>query len=414
MTYVTLIVSCLIVGLCVGVSVYLYCRYRGQLSGQQLKKRMSAVVEDMNELLLTAEKKDDFTLRCRNDLLMPCWELRQCGRTDCEAYEADDFRCWHAGRPVCRRADDFRAIFERTQDCQLCVVYQQARPDFEHSFIEQFNDVMAMLENKTRLLREAQNRADEANRLASIGEFAAGLAHELNNPLDGILSCTARLEREPENLAQNIEYLRMIREALNRLAGATHQLLEYSRQQELQREMLDIHTAIEHAVAFVGVTARQQAIEIKFDLDNAIPLVQGDRHALTQVFLNLLLNAAAAIGKKNEGKTSADERKMGSIMFRTRLVKNEFDGQPRIEVAVIDNGAGIEQKHLDRVFEPFYTTKDPGKGTGMGLTVVRRIVAEHGGIITIESEPGQGAVARVILPIKLPASTAEPETDYNI
>ena len=416
MTYVILIAFTCVACLCTGASVYLFYRRGNRISEEHSRKRMAALVGDMNQLLLTAEKRDDFSLRCHNDLLVPCWELRQCNRKDCEAYNTDDLRCWHAGRPICRRPNDFRSVFERTQDCQSCVVYQHARPDFEHSFIEQFNDVMAMLEGKTMLLREARKRVESSNRLASIGEFAAGLAHEINNPLDGILSCTARLEREPENLAQNIEYLRMIREALNRLAGATQQLLEYSQPHELQNEMFDIHTAIEHAVAFMGVNARQQAIHIRFELDNSIPLVEGDRHALTQVFLNLALNAAAAISEKDEkkGKGASGEAEKGCILFRTRLIKHEYDGQPRLEIAVIDNGTGIAPEHQERIFEPFYTTKEPGKGTGMGLTVVRRIIAEHNGAITIESKHGEGATARITLPVRMQYTTPTEVLDYTI
>ncbi len=403
MFFAWMVAAFLLGGGCVGAAVTLFAGYRRRRADHSSAQRMSAIVEDMNQILQSAEESDNFSLRCHNDLLRPCWEYRQCGREDCEAYGNFGVRCWHLGRPLCHDLQDFRQLFERTRHCEACPVYLQARRDVEHRFIEQFNDVMAILDYKSKLLKEARNRVEESSRLASIGEFAAGLAHEINNPLDGIMSCMARLERQPENLAQNIEYLRMIRDALNRLCGATQQLLEYARKHEIQREFLDVHTAIEHAVAFMGMRVRQNAIDIKFDLDNAVPLIQGDRHALTQVFLNLLINAVGAITEardKNRDARSTGSEAIGEILFRTRTIESGDKRKEFVEVSVTDDGIGIPAEHIKRIFEPFFTTKGPGKGTGMGLTIVKRIVEEHGGAIAVESEPGKGTAVRIALPVR--------------
>ncbi len=390
----------------------LIARRRGRsVSESSLSGDLSMILKQMNQVFLSAVKRDDFSLRVPNDNLCPCWEIRQCDRQDCEMFGVKGERCWHAARPLCRPEEEFLKMFERTRECEACEVFMRARPDFEHMFIEQFNDLMAVLENRACLLEEARDRVEQSNRLAAIGEFAAGLAHEINNPLDGIMSCTARLEREPENLAQNIEYLHMIREALDRLCNATQQLLEYSRKHDLQCELFDVHAAIENAVAFMGMTARKQAIDIRFDLDDAIPLIQGDRYALTQVFLNLALNAVGAITAASGDARNAqqgDKSVNGEICFRTRTLNADENNGSRVEVSVIDNGIGIEPKNLNRVFEPFFTTKPLGKGTGMGLTVVKRIIEEHYGAIMVESEAGKGTIMRVVLPVKRSEVVSDP------
>ena len=417
MFYVLLIIIVILVCLCVGTGLYARNRDRHLREKLALAQRLTSIVGDMNRILLQAEQKDDFTLRCHNDCLLPCWEIHQCNNPDCATFANPDLRCWHSTRPACRISGDFRELFERTKDCEACAVYKKARPDFEHQFIEQFNDVMAMLENKSRLLHEARERVEQSNRLASIGEFAAGLAHEINNPLDGIMSCTARLEREPENLAQNIEYLQMIREALNRLCRATQQLLEYSRKHELEREYFDIHVAIEHAAAFIGMSARQRSIDIKFDLDTSIPLIEGDRHALTQVFVNLLLNAVSAISEAWDGKNkdkTREEARRGLIVCRTRTLNMGGNNGACVEALITDDGPGISEAHMKRIFEPFFTTKEPGKGTGMGLTVVKRIIDEHGGTIRISSEEGRGTTVQLVLPTSRGCVKSSHSDDYTI
>ena len=388
-------------GISAGAIAFALVQRRRFTEKRALCDRLSKAIDEMTGLLRQAEQSEDFSVRCVNRDLSPCWEIKGCARPDCEAYKNPNLRCWQLTRPLCRDPEDIRSIFGPTKNCEVCEVFRRGRRDVLQRLTEQFNDVMAALEAKSGLLQEARRHVQQASRLASIGEFAAGLAHEINNPLDGIMSCLARLEREPENLAQNLEYLRMIREAMNRIYEATQQMLEYARKRELHCDYLDVHLVIENVVALMGASARQKAIAIEFDFDNSTPLVWGDRHHLVQVFLNLALNAVTAVTEAVEEDRSArahDGLLGGRVLFRTRAVRPDGDGRVFVEVDVEDNGTGIAAENRSRIFEPFFTTKEPGKGTGMGLTIVKGIVDEHQGRIAVESDIGAGTTVRVFLP----------------
>ena len=245
----------------------------------------------------------------------------------------------------------------------------------------------AAIDGMTEKLAETERHVEQASKLATIGKFAAGIAHEINNPLDGIMSCVARLERDPANLTQNMEYLKLMHDALDRMSMTVQHLLEYSQEHELDLEAIDIHKAIENVVAQIRTSARQNGIDIAFDFGDTVPLLMGDTYHLEQAFLNLALNAMAATP---EG---------GSLTFRTRL-NGGVDGAGRsVEVGVIDTGVGVDPAHLGKVFDPFFTTKEPGKGTGLGLTIVKSIVEDHHGRISVDSTPGVGTTVSVFLPV---------------
>ena len=253
-------------------------------------------------------------------------------------------------------------------------------------------ELSAAVDSITETLAETQRHVQQASKLASIGKFAAGIAHEINNPLDGILSCVARLERDPANLTQNMEYLKLMHDALNRMSRAVQHLLEYSQEHELDLEAMDIHKVIENVVAHIATSARQNGVDIEFEFGDSVPLLMGEAYHLEQAFLNLALNAMAATP---EG---------GTVTFRTRM-NGTAEGVGRlVEVDVIDTGVGIEPAHLDKIFDPFFTTKEPGKGTGLGLAIVKSIVEEHHGRITVESTPGVGTTVSVFLPVDGEAS----------
>ena len=245
----------------------------------------------------------------------------------------------------------------------------------------------AAIDSLTERLAETQRHVQQASNLATIGNFVAGIAHEINNPLDGVLSCVARLERDPANLTQNMEYLKLMHDALDRMSITVQHLLDYSQEHELDLEATDVHKVIENVVAQIRTSARQNGIDIAFDFGDAVPLLMGDMYHLEQAFLNLALNAMAATP---EG---------GSLTFRTRLDGAADGGGRLVEVGVIDTGVGVDPAHLGKVFDPFFTTKEPGKGTGLGLTIVKSIVEDHHGTITLDSTQGVGTTVSVFLPV---------------
>ena len=252
--------------------------------------------------------------------------------------------------------------------------------------------VSGALRDTAAKLAETKRHMQRADKLATIGELTAGIAHEINNPLDGILSCVARLERDPANLAQNMEYLRLIHDALERMTSVIQRLLEYSQVHDLHLEAGDVHAVIENVVALIRMSARQNAVAVDFEFGEDVPLILGDKYYLGQALLNLALNALAATP---EG---------GTIRFCTRTDGGQNGADRFVEVDVIDTGTGVDPAHMDRIFNPFFTTKDPGEGTGLGLAFVKSIIEDHQGRITVESCQGVGTTVRVFLP----AADADP------
>jgi signal transduction histidine kinase len=249
----------------------------------------------------------------------------------------------------------------------------------------------------TESLAESRQRVLRADRLASIGQFAAGVAHEINNPLDGVMSCLARLERDPSNLAQNMEYLQMIQHALRRVSGVIQRLLEYSATREMNAQPENINAIIDNVVAFIRVMARQNGTRIELDASD-VPPVLCDRYHIEQALLNLALNGMAAINESPAREPAGLDR--GRLTFST-LTAAMPDGAPCVQIDVADNGAGIPPQNIGKIFDTFFSTKASGKGTGLGLAIVKEIIETHSGKITVESTVGNGTVFHVMLPVSV-------------
>lgn len=243
-------------------------------------------------------------------------------------------------------------------------------------------------------LAESHQRLLHSTRLASIGEFAAGIAHELNNPLDGVMSCLKRLQRDPANIQQNMEYLELILHALTRVSSVVQRLLEYSQTREMHKQPEDVQSVIEDVGAFIRVVAERSKIEVDFDFAR-VPQVACDRYHLEQAFLNLALNGLTAIGEPNA--RSANDGPHGRLTFRI-LPLISIHGLPHVQIDVADTGVGIPPENIDQIFDAFYTTKDVGKGTGLGLAIAKEIIEAHGGRVWVESVVGEGTVFHVCLP----------------
>ena len=235
---------------------------------------------------------------------------------------------------------------------------------------------------RTEELVAMQARVAQSERLASVGMLAAGVAHEINNPLGGILalSSLAVEDMKPDDPAlPNLE--EVIRQT-ERCRDIVKGLLEFSRQSKTGTEALDVNEVLQGTLSLVGGQAQFFNVEIVKDWDCAIPEVMADRSQLQQVFTNLLVNAAQAM----------DER--GTITLATRY--SASDGH--VEIRISDTGRGIPPEMIDRIFDPFFTTKESGKGTGLGLSIVYGIVTKHGGTISARSRPGAGSTFTVRFP----------------
>jgi len=230
-------------------------------------------------------------------------------------------------------------------------------------------------------LRQAQAQLVQSAKLAAIGELAANIAHEINNPLTSVLGFASYLaERLPEGDPMH-EELGLIMEEAGRARDIVRDLLDFSRQREFSPEPTDVNTVLESTVAMLRRQGSLDQIQVTEEYAPDLPLVEADVSRLKQVFLNILNNALYAM------------REGGSLFLRTRLAGGA------VEIEFTDTGTGIAPEHLDRIFDPFFTTKPAVSGTGLGLSVSLGIVQAHGGTIEVRSQLGQGSTFTVRLPV---------------
>lgn len=236
----------------------------------------------------------------------------------------------------------------------------------------------------------AQQRILQSEKLAAIGQLAAGIMHEINNPLATIGACVAALENRIADsvpAAQQAavrEYLEIIDKEVQRCEGIVDGLLDFSRPKGKAKGPVNVSTILEDTLFLLKHHERFRKFAVTRHLAEHLALVHANAEQLIQVFMAIMLNALDAM---EEG---------GTLTVRSRLGTVHED---EVEVEIEDTGVGIPRAELPKIFEPFYTTKPPGRGTGLGLSVCYGIVAEHGGRIEADSQQGRGSVFRVFLPV---------------
>jgi PAS domain S-box-containing protein len=240
----------------------------------------------------------------------------------------------------------------------------------------------AELAAKNEELRAMTQQLWQTAKLATMGELAASIAHELNNPLGTVgLRIESLAAQIPPDDPMHRE-LNVMEQEVDRMGALVANLLQFSRRGAQQISTLDVPEEIDRTLELIHYHLRQRQVAVVRDFTPDLPLIQADRQHLRQLFLNLFANAADAMP---EG---------GTLTLRVSAVEKQ------VLIEVTDTGVGIAPGDLRKVTEPFFTTKPEGKGTGLGLAICRRVAQEHGGTLTIASAgPGQGATARVTLPI---------------
>ncbi|WP_333655443.1 ATP-binding protein [Dissulfurispira sp.] len=242
------------------------------------------------------------------------------------------------------------------------------------------------VQKKTAEIVRAQEQLINAEKLASLGRMAAGVAHELNSPLTGIVTFAhLMMKRMPPENTQDAEDLKVIIDQAERCSKIVRGLLGFSRKTASEKAHVDMNTLIENTLSMVRNQAKFYNITFDVRLDKSIPEVNADPNQIQQVFLNLLINAADAMEEK------------GKITISSRMAEEAADRFVELEFA--DTGPGIPEDIRSKVFEPFFTTKPAGKGTGLGLAVSYGIIKKHEGQIFVKSEHGQGASFFIRLPV---------------
>jgi len=258
-----------------------------------------------------------------------------------------------------------------------------------HKNLMELNETLeCRVQERTEALAMSEKQISQADRLASIGQLSSGIAHEINNPLGIILGYTQLMIRSEPTDTQRYDDLKTIEKHVKHCKIIVEDLLNFARTSKPRQESMNIHEALDDALAFIRHQSGSDRMEIVREYDPNVPPMVLDEKKIKQVLINLMMNAIHAVRKK------------GRITLRTR-----FDAQENnVLITIKDTGYGIEKKNLSRIFDPFFTTKPTGEGTGLGLAVSYGIIKSHGGDIRVASEIGNGAEFTVVLPAGKPGA----------
>ncbi|MBU0483047.1 MAG: PAS domain-containing protein [Proteobacteria bacterium] len=383
------------------------------------RQKLETALEQVSTLIQEVATKKDTNIRFINPGLKKCWEKMNCQKVDCPCYEKEGARCWEIAGTHCR--GEVQGQFaQKLGSCLKCPYYQQSTADPTYQISEQFNHMMQILAAKNdelgnayRTLKNTHSQMLQQDKMASIGQLAAGVAHEINNPVGFIASNLTSLGKYTDKLTTFISFLTEIDndatndliktkrkelkidlivddlhdliseslEGVERVKAIVQNLKSFSRVDQAEQKPSDLNECLESTINIVWNELKYKCtVEKEY---GKIPLTRCYPQQLNQVFMNLLVNAAQAIEIK------------GTITIKTWHDENS------IFTTIADTGKGIDPKDLTKIFEPFFTTKDVGKGTGLGLSIAYDIITKtHKGELFVTSEVGKGSTFMVKLPIE--------------
>ncbi|MGD9287654.1 MAG: ATP-binding protein [Desulfobacterales bacterium] len=290
-----------------------------------------------------------------------------------------------------------------------------------HEYHKLLRDQNTILEKKvkerTQALARSESQLQQVMKLQAIGTLAGGIAHDFNNILFPIVGYTELTMDDIPADSQASQNLEEVLKAANRAKELVKQILTFSRQNDQERKPLKVQSLIKEALKLLRATI-PSTIEINSFIDDECGLIEGDPTQIHQVIMNLCTNAFHAL--QDTGGKIEVSLKEANLGYDQSMLRAGMDVGRHLELVVKDNGHGMTQQVIERIFEPYFTTKEQGKGTGLGLSVTHGIIKSHGGDITVESQPGKGATFRVLLPVidsievaKEPIETAKIEIGHE-
>jgi two-component system NtrC family sensor kinase len=317
-------------------------------------------------------------------------------------------------QPIGKLIEAFRAVSQMELDKPLDIVDRSEEVDeLARSFdvmrerlrsalaeLNQFTqNLETKVEERTAQLKAAQKKLLHSDRLASLGQLSASVAHEINNPISGVLNLSMLMQRmlkddgiPPGRLEEFRKYLTQVTNETARVGRIVSDLLAFSRRGKPQRAAADLNRIVRATLSLAQHKMKLSNVTVEANLEEGLPAVPCDASQIQQVVLNLALNAA-------EATHGGSDR---------RVFVSTSGGPGMVALAVSDNGEGIPPENLSKIFDPFFTTKSDGKGVGLGLAVSYGIIQAHGGDIEVKSAVGEGTTFTVLLPIEQPAQPGEP------
>lgn len=281
-------------------------------------------------------------------------------------------------RPLERLYNATKVVARGKFDIQLNASSRDEISDLAQSF----NQMASGLDSREKALKGAQAALVQSEKMSAFGQLGAGIAHEIKNPLAGILGLTQLSMRKMDQESPIYKNLTIIEKETNRCTAIIKNLLKFARQEKVSLEPVQINSVVEDAMAIVEHQLEMHKVKLSHDLAADLPLISGNANQIQQVLINLMINAQQAMQGPGEVSITTSNGNSG-----------------KVEIRVKDNGPGIPEGIQAKIFEPFFTTKEVGKGTGLGLSVSYGIIKEHRGDIRVKSALGEGTEFKISLPV---------------